>query len=92
MPHIEEVTACALHLPGSGASCRLCGSDGRTGVIESYVLIEGFCMTPKHETKQARGYSCPPFEEGNQAALVQGAYSPNMIAATADEVSGIACR
>jgi len=34
----------------------------------------------------ARGYSWPPFEDGNTAALVHGADSPRAIAARADEV------
>lgn len=36
----------------------------------------------------ARGYSWPPFEEGNEAALVHGARSPRKVQPIADELHG----
>jgi hypothetical protein len=43
-------------------------------------------MTPKHEPQPARGYSWPPFEDGNAAALVHGAQSERAINSRADQV------
>ncbi len=39
-----------------------------------------------HQHRPARGYTWPPFEDGNTAALTHGAWSPRTVQPIADEV------